>query len=879
MKIYFRAIIFLFAILLSTAAQAQVPELPPGVTIDDVDKRRQELIDRGVPQDKIDSLINAQSIAGPDEGEPEPTSSPQITTTDPVLQNEQPENTNQKGEEDVKVPPLPPVNIFGHDIFRRTDVNFNRSQSLIPPDNYLVGPGDIFTVTIWGRSDFSEKMPVQADGSVILKGAYGKIYVGGLTYIQAQKAIINRFRRTVILEGSSIEVELGQNRRTINVNIVGEVRQPGTYKIPASTTAFNSLFEAGGILPHGTVRNILIKRNGKTIQTLDLYEYLIQGKDEPIFLQEEDLILVPIQGRIVGIQGSVKRPLRYELTEKENLNKLLEFSGGLNYNAVLSNVQMKRVINEKEELIDFNLGALIQNKQDFPLTDGDVLVIRDLRKGVRNFVQVEGLVRYPDTYEILAGERLADVIARAGGPMEEAYLETAYIVRLISPNELSYIEVNLRRAAASIDSLVNPPLQVYDKIMVFSKAQFFPAEFITITGEVEKPGEYEISDDLNLRDLLFLAGGLKKTADRSYIDLYYRLEVSDRALDQKERDSSTIKRIPIDDDWQTNMSLASINLKDFERIKVYNKIDFIFLGEVALKGLVNRPNVYQIRPNMTLKDILFQAGGFKIEADYSRIELSRIITKINKSGELVPTPIVIKTVATTFNWKDDPALDSISINSYDQIFIRKNPQFELQESIFIQGEVITPGEYHKEAKDERISSLILKSGGMTRIANIKGAYVNRPSIGKISIRLDKAMRRPGSNYDIALLPGDILVIPPRTEIVKIEGNVLQPGTVVQFEPGHHRFKYYTNLTGGFDNRTKRKRCTIRYADGRYRRTKMFLGIPSYPSVEQGSTLIVAKRPERKKREKGDGDRIQFEEVITGMTTLLTLIIIMRQLRP
>jgi protein involved in polysaccharide export with SLBB domain len=879
MRLFFRAIIFSLAVLFSAQLAAQQPTLPPGVSIEDVEKRRQELIDRGVPEEKIDSLIQAQSIAGEGENPAEPTVSPQVTTTDPIFDTDSTQKAASSEEGEGETSPLPTVNIFGHEIFRRTDVSFNRAQSLIPPDNYLVGPGDVFTVTIWGSTDISEKMPVQADGSVIYKGSFGKIYVAGLTYIKARNAIINRFRRTYMLPGSSIEVELGQNRRTINVNIVGEVQQPGTYKIPASTSAFNSLFEAGGILPTGSVRNILIRRNGKTIQTLDIYDYLLSGKDEPIFLQEEDLILVPIQGRVVNIQGSVKRPLRYELKEDENLMSLIEFSGGLNYDAVLSNVQLRRVIDEKEELIDFNLSALMKEGQDFPLTDGDELVIRDLLKGARNFVEVEGLVRYPDTYEILEGERLADVVARAGGPLEEAYLETAYIVRLLSPNELSYIEVNLRRAAASVDSLINPPLQVYDKILVFSKAQFFPSEYILLEGAVQNPGDYELSDDMSLRDLFFLAGGLQKSADRSFVDLFYRLEIADRALNQVKQDTSTIKRIKIDDDWQTNSLLAEVKLKDFERVKVYDKSDFIFLGEVDLKGLVNRPGTYQIRPQMSLKDILFQAGGFEIEANYNRIELSRIITKRNESGELVPVPIIVRTVSTTFDWQNDNSLDSIFINSYDQIFVRKNPAFELQESVFIQGEVITPGEYNKEAKDERISSLIAKSGGLTRIADIKGAYLERPEVGRISIRLDKAMRRPGSNYDIPLLEGDILVIPPRTEIVKIEGNVLQPGTVVQFEPGRNRYKYYVDLAGGFDNKTKRNKCTIQYADGRFRRTKSFLGIRSYPSVEQGSTLMVAKRPEREKKNREDGEGIQFEEVISGLTAILTLVVILRQINP
>ncbi len=883
MSIYFRAILLTAAIFISVVSWAQTTQLPPGVKIEDIEQRKQELIDRGIPEEKVDSLINAQSLSENKGQQAEQAYSPQITTTDPVLENETvfpKDSTKNKNQSPQDMQPAASSSaIFGHQIFQRDDISFNRAQSLTPPDNYIVGPGDVFAVTVWGVSAFSQKMPVQQDGSVYYKGQFGKIYVAGLSYRQAKQAIINRFERTVMLSGSSIEVELGQNRRSIHINIVGEIARPGTYKIPASTSAFNSLFEAGGILPTGSVRNILIKRNGKTVQTLDLYEYLIDGKNEPVFLQEDDLILVPIQGRIAYIQGSVKRPLGFELKEKENLKSLLGFAGGLNYDAVLSNVQLKRVIDEQEELIDFNLSALLKEQQDFPLFDGDVLTIRDLRKGIHNFVEVTGFVRYPDTYEIMQGERLADVVARAGGPLKEAYLETAYIVRLLSPNELSYIEVDLRQAAASIDSAINPPLQVYDKILVFSKSQFFPLELISISGEVELPGTYEVSEDMSLRDLIFLAGGLKKTADHSYIDLYYKLEISETALNQAKRDSSTIKRIPIDNTWQNNPELAAIKMKDFERVQVYNKADFIFQGKVAVKGYVNQPDEYQIRPNMSLKDILFQAGGFKIEADYGRIELSRVINKRDETGELVPTPIRIKTVSTNYLWQEDPSLDTIFINSYDQIFVRKNPKFELQESIFVQGEVISPGEYNKEAKDERISSLVYKAGGVTRLADIKGAYLDRPEVGKISIRLDKAIRRPGSSYDISLLPGDLLVIPPRTEIVTIVGNVLQPGVVVQYEQGHDRYRYYVNLAGGFDNRTRRRQCTIQYADGRFRRAKSFMGIVKYPAVEQGSTLIVAKRPEKEKKKEGESEGLQFEEVVSSLTALLTLVVIMRQLKP
>jgi polysaccharide export outer membrane protein len=861
------------------------PQIPPNVTPEDIEQRRAELIERGIPAAKIDSVIEARRSQGI-EAEDDPNVSPQPVQTDPPVLEAQEEAQQAKQEKtSQKADTLPPAKqstggIYGHHIFNQ-GVDFIRSQSILPPPEYLVGPGDVFTVTAWGSVDITEKLPVQQDGSVIYRGQFGKLYVAGLTYAQAQEAIRRRFQRLFLIGSSSIEVVMGQNRRTINVNIVGEVGKPGTYQVPASTSAFNALFVAGGIRPIGTVRNIIIKRDGKTIKTLDLYEYLIEGKEDPTYLQEDDLILVPVQKRIVSIAGSVKRPRRYELRDDEELNSLLRFAGGLTFDALLSNAQIIRVTQGKEELMDFPLGDIMEQNMDMPLFDGDRVRISDLRRGIKNLVEITGAVNYAGTYEIVEGETVADLLARAGGATDEAFLEKAYIIRIESPTELSYLQVNLRAAAASVDPAINPPLQAYDRLRVFRRDRFFKHRYIELSGPVKDPGRYEVSKDMSLKDLLYLAGGLTEQADQTYLDLYQRLELSQRAFNQKSADTSNIRRIRIDDDWQDDSRLDSIMLVSFERVRVYNKAQFIFQGEMTVKGLVNNPGTFPIRPNMTLKDLLFMAGGIKIEANFGQIELSRVIEKEDETGKITPVPIVIKYLETDQNWQSDPRLDSVNLSLFDQVFVRKNPDFELQESVFINGEVRVPGEYNKAAKDEKLSSLIQRAGGISPLADIKAAYISRPNVGRISIRLGKALRRPGSKHDISILEGDELVIPPRQDIVSIAGNVMYPGTIIQFEPGKKRLKYYVNQAGGFDEKTKRKKITVQYPDGRYKRTSGFLGIMNYPTIEEGSKIMVAAK-QKKKKEKKEKDekreRLSYQEVLAGLTSIMTLVILYEQVR-
>ncbi|MEZ4830161.1 MAG: SLBB domain-containing protein [Bacteroidia bacterium] len=1016
------------AISLSAIAQEpQIPsqtnpggiQIPPG-QLPDLQNRIQQLRNAGVPDSEIMKRLQSQQGGIP--GITQPVSpvqggsngqAPQIPATNLELEgtedvlDEEESDYDDKPEQitQVFVPPGPPSNIFGHQMFRDTTRNFIKALAPTPAEDYIVGPGDRFTITIWGCSELSESLTIAADGAVF-RTYIGKLYLAGLTYKKAVSILEGRYRG-IVSSCAQIEVFMGESQRTISVNIVGEVYRPGAYKINAAIPAFNALFEAGGVTNIGSVRNILIKRGGRTIQTLDIYDYLINGNDTPIFLQDNDFIYVPVQEKIVTVEGAVRRPMDFELREGENLRALVNFAGGLNYDAMRSDAQIARLENGREVLINFPMDSILSTpSKDYRILGGDKLIIRTLNKGAYNIVQIFGNLEYPGTYQLLPGERITDLIRRAGGLGMDAYLDRAYIIRIVpTSDEVLYIPVNLNGIFEGASPENNLELQYFDALMVFSKSEFRDQRFIEVTGQVRKPGTFQTHPTMTLKDLLYLTGGLKENADYNNVELLLVTKPEDvsatnllkedtdgeetEGADVVEKPDITkpvspedqiIRRIAIDKNWQEDPVIDTLLIHGFNMLKIYSMYDFIhfkfieiegavnnpgkfqitqgmtvrdllymagglrqdadvnevelyrdidpedmglygtgtqereiiriridknwqegpiadsievagykkmvirsesdFLSEgfVEVKGLVNNPGRFKVRPNMSLLDLIYMAEGLKMEADFDNIELSRIIETVDETGEIVPVPWLLKKISVKQDWQEDPQLDQIKVNSFDQVFVRKNPYFELQESVFILGEVINEGEYLKAQKDEPLSSLVGRAGGITALADLKGSYLNRNNIGKVALRLEKALRHPGSKFDIHLLEGDTLVIPPRLDIVRISGNVLKPGTTVLYEPGKSKLKYYVNLAGGYGRRTQKRMTTVSYVDGRVKRTKRILWVKNYPKIEQGSEIEVALKPEKEKKPFRPWEKVPINEIISTTTSVLTFILLIDTIR-
>ncbi len=924
-------------------------------------------------------------------------------------------------------------NVFGHHVFEGSGSEFMADEALTPPDEYIIGPGDAFGVTVYGPSELFETLTVAEDGSV-LRQYIGKVYVGGMTLGQAREVLIQRYR-SIVSNRATIEIRLTGDRRSINVNIVGEVRRPGSYRINSAVPAFNALFQAGGINQIGTVRNIQIERNGKIVQTLDLYAYLIEGKNEPIYLRNSDFIHVPLQNQVVELSGAVKRPMAYELKPGENLKALLYYAGGLKFDAMMVKAQVARLEKGREVLVDFSLEDILRNdRKDYSLGSGDRVIIQNVNMGAYNIVQIYGDVEYPGTYQLQPGERISDIIERAGGLGIDAYLKRAYVVRIVpGASEVLYVPLDLtglydiEGELANADDVNNIDLQYFDAIQIFSQTDLRDERYIEVEGEVRSPGNFQTFPSMTVKDLLYMVGGPKEDADLNNLELsiitkaenYYiprdderqgedfsggseqmegtDMQAADQAADGggdgaaavaaaqgPPETSSTdsynpevVRRISVSDNWEDDPTLDTMLVYGFDRLKIYSQYDFLSIrylevdgsvrqpgyyqlqrgmslkdvfylsggltdsadiseielyrdiplqergnyntrsqqkelvrvqiegkdwqssevadsimmdefyrvvirsgkdffepGFVEVKGLVNSPGQYKMAPNMTVKDLIYMADGFKVEADFERVELSRVVEVLSGTGEVVPVPIVISTIRVDQNWQEDSTLDRIEVNAFDQMIVRKNPDFDLQESVFVQGEVLVNGEYHKAKRNESLSSFVARAGGVTELAYLEGASIKRPEVGAIAIKLQKALRRPNSKYNIPLLEGDTLYIPPRVDVVTIEGNVLRPDVKVLFEKRKRRFKYYVNQAGGFARRTKKRHSTVTYADGTVRSVKGFLFFHKYPKIEQGAVIEVAAKPPKSEGNIFDSLKINVQETLAGATSILTFLFLL-----
>ncbi|MFM2049445.1 MAG: hypothetical protein RI955_1993 [Bacteroidota bacterium] len=667
--------------------------------------------------------------------------------------------------------------VYGGSIFGRSSLVFTPVENPVPPDDYRIGPGDNIIVTIWGEAEFQNTFIVGKDGA-IFPSNIGKIFLKGVTYKNMREIIINKFK-SITPQGSNIEVTIGQVR-TIRVNVVGEVNQPGAYSISSLNTAFNALYLAGGPNKLGSLREIIIKRNGQNIDTLDVYKYLQHGdKQDDIYLENNDFLFVSVNHKQVDVAGEIKRPLIYQLKDKESLQDLIELAGGIKFNARLANIQVFRTENEKVRMLDLNAYEIISGTRKFELLDGDRVFIRSINDEITNKAQIIGEVAYPGIYELKKGEHIADLIAKSGGLKGEAYLKRAYVIRIAPDFQIQYIPINLE-AVVKKDSLL-------------------------------------------------------KT------------------------DSSAQKL------YEEN----NVEIKQFDALKIYSVSTFQDIPYVTINGLVRNPGNFILSGKRTLKDLLYICGGMKGEAEYNQVEIASIVSIEDAKRRNIPIKTIIKQYTIDPIIENDTIAEKIILSPYDQIFVRKNPDFSLQKNVNIFGQVKYPGIYSKKEDKERISSLIRRSGGLLATANVKGATFKRLAVGAvILIDLGAAIKRPGSKSDIILNEGDELTIPELDEVIKISGNVQVPVNVF-YDRENTEFKYYISLAGGFGDHPWKRKCTVKYANGIVKKAHNYLFFTIYPKVDYGCTLNVPNRPEKNYLRQASQLPVQILQATSSTITTLS----------
>jgi protein involved in polysaccharide export with SLBB domain len=672
-----------------------------------------------------------------------------------------------------------PESVYGNNLFHNSQI-LELAQLSTPPPDYPIGVGDHVVVSLWGGADFEQDYIVARDGSIFPQGL-GKITVQGLTFANARSMIFDRFRR-VIPPSTNISVTLGQPR-SIVVQASGNIANPGPMVVSAFTNALNVVALAGGISEYGNMRNILISRNGRIIDSIDVYKYLNTGDfGKHLYLENNDFIIVPFFDKKVLATGQFKRPMYYQLKADEGIRDLLKFSGGFTADAYASGGIIIRNIKEKQTIktVNFNAIGLKTGAEvtDEPLYDGDIVVVNFINPGLSNKVIVKGEVAYPNVYEVRKGDRLFDVINRAGGITPNTYLQRAYVYKGAGDStnlRSDKIDVNLSDFNKDVNSSYNIPIEANDIIEIFNNNQFSDRQFISIEGEVRKPGKYP------------KYGG------------------------------------------------------------------------------------------MTLKDLLYFANGLKPSAEYGSIIVSSIVVADSSQKSIKPTKTVVRSYSVNQSLDLDSITESVRLNPYDQVFVRKNPNFNLQENVRIDGEILYPGTYPKLSKSERLSSFVQRTGGLREDANPGGAILYRirdtanrenpllkrnitkylkDSSGRvvdsllfnpsepISIDLAKAIKAPNSKYDMVLQAGDIIYIPESNPVIAVKGAV-QNQLKIYFDKDHSQLNYYIDKAGGFSERPWRKRIFVTYANGKSKRTKNFGFFHFYPKIDQGSVITVPVKPQGK----------------------------------
>ena len=656
----------------------------------------------------------------------------------------------------------PTLQIFGHNIFTAENLTFEPNSNIATPTNYSLGPGDEVIIDIWGNSQDLIRQTISPEGTIQVN-TLGPLYLNGRTVKEATNYLKQKL--ATIYADSQINLSLGDTR-SIQVNVMGEVKFPGTYMISSFSSVFHALYSAGGVNDIGSLRSIKVMRDGKVFANLDVYNFIMQGKfKDDIRLQDGDVVLVDPYESLIQISGKVKRPMFYEMKPTETVSTLLDYAGGFTGDAYKKAVRIVRKSGREYQIynvdeIDFSV---------FRLADGDVLSVDSILQRFENRVEIRGAVYREGLYQLNGTvNTVKQLIKKAEGVRGDAFLNRAILDREREDFTHEIIPIDVKGLLNGI--VADIPLQKNDVLYIPSIHDLKEGQTLTIHGEVAFPGTYAYSDNMTIEDIIIQAGGLLETASA------VKIEIARRVKDPKSTSFSTII-------GQT----YSFDLKDG-----------FLIGDNA--------NIFSLQP-------------------------------------------------------------------FDEVYVRKSPAYFAQQNVTISGEVMFDGVYSLQQKNERLSDVVSRAGGVTPDAYVKGARLVRQmneeerrrqadvlrmarsgegkdsiSIEKldmgttyaVGIDLEKALENPGSDYDLVLREGDHLFIPEYVNTVKISGSVMYPNTVL-YKDGK-KLKHYVDLAGGYGSDAKKSKAYVIYMNGTVAK------LSKYKSslIQPGCEIVIPSKPESKK---------------------------------
>lgn len=617
------------------------------------------------------------------------------------------------------------IGIFGLDYLRNSNQKiFQSATDVKAADDYIIGSGDIINIVIWGYTDYNQVFEIEKDG-YFQPQFIGKIYLKGVTFKKAKEIIANRYSQFYNLNGSQIDITLVYSR-VINVNIVGEVEQPGTYSVPALNSAYNILSYVGGPTKIGSVRNIQIKRNGEIVKRFDLYKYLLEpDKVGNIYLENNDYLYVPPAKKLVKIYGEVMRPAIYELLENEAFEDLITYAAGFKANAFTGSIQIKRYVNDKAVLLDVNLDSIRKIKGRVPLLNGDEIFVRQIPEGIKNYVNVVGAVLMPGDYEFVEGERVTDVIAKAQGLKDDVYLDVAYLTRTNDDYSKDIFKINLKEILQNPASSNNLSLVRRDKLEVFSSSYFTDLSGISVKGAVRNPRVFPMQESLTLRDVILLSGGLQPSA---YLERAY--------ITRTNKANNTVSYIPVKLDTSNQLlALNKITLQENDEVNILSNLSFQLENVVSIAGSVRNAGIFELWKDLSLRDLLLLCGGVNESAYLNKGFIYRL--KPDQSKEVI-----------SFSLDPDNNfgnLADIKLQRKDHVVIFSNAQFLEYFNVKTFGAVKQAGTY-SYTDNMTLADVLTLSGGLKL-----EAAVNRVEISRISNFEESVMESTPTKIKIEIL--------------------------------------------------------------------------------------------------------------------------------
>ncbi len=654
--------------------------------------------------------------------------------------------------------------LFGYDFFNNPTISFTPNLNVAVPTNYQIGPGDELLIDIWGAAQNNYRKKVDTQGAIRIENI-GPVYVSGLSIDKAKKKIISYLKK--IYSGISA-ANSSYNKihadvslvgiRTVQVNIIGEVKVPGTYSLTALSTVLNALYAAGGPTEQGTFRNVQLIRTGKLYNSFDIYKYLINGSEKGnSLLQDQDVIIVSPYIHKIEVLGKVKREGIYELTQGETIDHLIQYFGGFSSNAYKKILFVERVNGEQKEMKEIAL----QTQPNFTLQDGDILTVGEVINRFQNRVSIAGAIYRPGNYELTNNLTLLDLFIKAAGVKDNAFMDRGIIYRTIDDVSQEIISFSVRNIMEEKTAII---LKREDSIHIFNKHDLKEKQTITIDGAVNIAQTISYIEKMRIEDLIAISGGFKEGADPTVIDISRRVADGSFTTISKNIKKSSSGKLATDNNY-------NFYLQAFDRVSVRYLKGFTAQKNVGIRGEVTYPGIYSIATkDERISDLIQKAGGF---SPYAYLKGATLVRKLAVNSDkqqlaTVENLILKDTLNSTLDIKNEVKIGIDLVKIMQKNGARSKIDLILQEgdvlyvptekqTVEVRGEVFSPS-LSRFDKSKRFKDYIINSGGYSEDAKKGKAYIVYAN-GNVR----SAKRFLFFKTYPKIQPGSLIIVPKKSE--------------------------------------------------------------------------------------------------------------------